>query len=166
MSAIWWMLLGAAGIVFAALLVLSGGWIAPSEQPIFDVRLAGYDTAAAQAFVDALSAEQRRLYLGVFRTLDTAFPVLLAATLLFGLWILAGAGWRFSQICAAFFAAAYLVADLWENALVAEILRSTATVDADLVARASALTVSKWVTLGLGLYLTGAAWLRGPGWTR
>ena len=74
-----------------ALTVLVGAvlsyWALPQVQAAagglepFDLRWSGYDLTAARAFLTALSAAGRALYLGPVRLIDTAFPILLTLTL-------------------------------------------------------------------------------------
>jgi hypothetical protein len=160
MTAIWRMTAGAALVLFAALAVLSKVWLEPPGQVIFDSRVTGYDLAAATAFLDVLNDDQRRLYLGVFRTLDTAFPLLLALSLGMAVTMRSAAGWSARAVFALMATVAYLAADLSENMLVAQILREEGALDAALVSQASALTISKWVTLAVALYLTVLTWLK------
>ena len=141
-------------ILFAVLAVLSKGWLEPDGQVIFDSRVLGYDLTTAQRYLDALSEAQRRLYLGTFRTLDTAFPLVLTTTLVAVVlhhWRGGQRAMRGFSICLIL---AYLAFDLSENAVVAQILRSEEGASQALVARASALTTSKWLMLGLALMMT------------
>ena len=148
-----------AGLCFAALTVLTLGWLQPEGLAPFDSRLAGYSPEDARSYLAALPPEARALYLGPFRMLDTLFPVLLAATL-------AGLTWRLSEARHTLLRAAlmllpldYLAADLAENAKVAQILAFGPEAPDLLIAVASRLTQFKWGALALSLVALAVLWL-------
>ncbi|MDA7430024.1 hypothetical protein PGB28_16280 [Primorskyibacter aestuariivivens] len=124
----------------------------------FDLRPMGYDTAAARAFLDALSVEGRRFYLGTQHMLDAAYPPLLAVTL-----CLAAVLWLPRRLILAVAVAALvgMAADLLENRAVAAML-SAAPVEAtaEQIARASRFTIVKSgaTTLAMMLLLIGGVW--------
>lgn len=151
----------ASAVMFGALAVLSKFWLEPAGQVIFDSRVQGYDLAEAQAYLAAIDEGQRALYLGLFRTLDTAFPVLLALTLVVGVVIRAPGALGLLRMIALAATVAYLALDLSENAVVAQILRSGETVTEALVARASGLTMGKWIALSVAMFLAALTWGRG-----
>ncbi|MBM1310415.1 hypothetical protein JQT66_09585 [Sulfitobacter mediterraneus] len=155
--------LSAAGslALFLALAVLSKGWLEPDGMLIFDSRLAGYGLAEANTYLGALEAGQKQLYLGWFRWLDTVFPALLTFCLAGVVWGQARGVHPAMRLSLMIIPAAYLVMDLAENALVAEMLRSAA-LDADTVGRASGFTIAKWGFLALSLGLCVWAWRWAP----
>tara|TARA_R110002049_G_scaffold140930_6_gene302344 strand:+ start:1452 stop:1967 length:516 start_codon:yes stop_codon:yes gene_type:complete len=149
----------AALLCFVALAVMSKFWLEPDGLIVFDSRLRGYDPAAARAYLAALSADQRALYLGAFRVLDTVFPIVLAGTLAGVIWRGAGVRLAMVRVLALLMPGVYLMLDLTENALVAVILRGQAT-DATIVL-ASALTQGKWLVLAVAMLLAVWAMRRG-----
>ncbi len=128
---------GLAWIWFAQLVPEAGG-LTP-----FDGRLLGYSYEDAQAFLVALSDQGRTVYLNDVRLLDTVFPVALGVLLAWPLWRLPGGSWRFLAV----WPIGYVIADLWENARVAGILRADVTSSPDVIAFASALTQTKYALL-------------------
>jgi hypothetical protein len=138
-------------------LVLSGGlpivlWLTPALSlpdgtGMFDTRLTGYSHAHALSYLSALTPEARALYLGPLRIADTVFPIGL-----FGLLVLIPRLGPFPRLAAivAVAATAYLALDLFENALIAGLLRvDPPLVDPAAVARASAVTSAKFVAFAL-----------------
>lgn len=138
--------------LFAVLAILSKGWLEPDGVLIFDSRVMGYDLAAAEAYLSALSPDARALYLGPFRQLDTVFPIVLGLTLVGALWLSSMDLSLLARIAILAVPVLYVWADLQENARVAGIL-SGGGGDAALVAAASRLTQLKWLTLGFGMLL-------------
>lgn len=135
--------LGLSVLLFLALAVLSKSWLEEGGMVIFDSRVLGYDRGTAEALIEALKEEQLALYLGLFRLLDTLFPIALCLTLL----LLARRLGGIVAVLAGAAALAYLFFDLRENALVAEMLRSGTDLTDTLVASASSATLLKWTTL-------------------
>lgn len=125
------------------------------QQP-FDLRVLGYSAAEAQAYLDALHPVQVTFYGGILRLLDTAFPML------FGLWLfLSARALDVRPHVLIWLGPAYALADLTENALIAQILKwHEAQVPADLVVWASAATQAKFVLLAVTLILLGRAGLK------
>ena len=136
--------LGVSGVLFVALAVLSKGWLEPGGALIFDSRVAGYDGAEARAYFTSLEPRAVDLYLGLFRVLDTFFPIFLTLAIL----LLARRTQGPIGLAAIPAALAYLFFDLRENALVAEMLRAGKEMSDALVVSASGATLMKWVTLG------------------
>lgn len=136
-----------AALLFAALAVLSNLWLQPAGQLVFDSRVAGYSLAEARAFLEVLNADQVALYLGLFRWIDTVFPVLLAVTLV--ALIANRKGRDLLRGVAAIAAFLYLFFDLRENALVARMLKTSENLSEELVASASMATMVKWGALAV-----------------
>ncbi|NNE51128.1 MAG: hypothetical protein HKN30_01850 [Sulfitobacter sp.] len=147
---------GLSMALFLALAVLSKGWLEPGGALVFDSRLRGYDADAARAYLAALGPDAVALYLGLFRVLDTCFPILLTLSIL----LLARRAGPVPGVFPMIAVLAYLFFDLRENALVSEMLRAGAGVSDVLVQTASRATVLKWVLLGASaLLLAGAHFL-------
>lgn len=113
---------------------------------IFDNRPLGYGLDDAQIFLKALKADGLELYLTLQRTLDTLFPILFSIAMPWALWLLTE-DWkkplRFAVCLAGFIGP---MCDLTENHFVAGLLRAGPDgVTAQMVAQASAFSVTKWV---------------------
>ena len=145
--------------LFAALGILSKGWLEPEGLPIFDARLVGYDLTAAQAYLQGLTEDARELYLGLFRWLDSLLPVALFLTLAGLLWQGSAGHWVPLRALIMCLPVLYLVADLLENAQVAEMLRAGVPLDAAMVRVASTYTQMKWLSLGLCFVMIMVGWL-------
>ena len=150
----------ASVVLFAALAVLSKGWLEPAGQVIFDARLAGYGVAEAAAYLGALTEEGRKLYLGLYRVLDTLLPLCLSLTLALLIGQLCTGG-RLLRALLLLLPLVYLGADLGENAAVARLLAAPGGVDAGRVAVASSLTQLKWLSLAACLMAIAGGWLGG-----
>lgn len=152
-----WGISALAAVLFAVLAVMSVAYLETEAGGPFDGRLAGYSWDAAKAYLAALKPAQQALYTGSFRLLDTIFPTVLAASLVLWARHLAPRPWR---IVFYLLAALYLVADLVENALVAQMLAIGAeNISPYPVAIAALFTKAKWAFLGLtffGLAVSGA----------
>ncbi len=85
----------------------------------FDMRPFGYSVEAAEEFNNALSEEGRVFYLDTQHWLDTFFPALLAASLIWSALILWEGVLRWAMVALALVSA---VADYLENATVARFL--------------------------------------------
>lgn len=120
----------------------------------FDSRFFGYSAAEGQAYLAALSDEARRVYLGDVRLLDTVFPICLGTLLAWLMIRLAPGVWR----ALAILPVAYLAADLWENARVAQILLHEAPT-AQMIVAASQLTVAKYGFLMVTVIALGAVFV-------
>ncbi|UWR23267.1 hypothetical protein [Sulfitobacter sp. S190] len=136
--------------LLTALTVLSIGWLQPGGLRIFDSRLLGYDVADAQTYIDSLTPAARGLYLGVFRVLDTLFPVFASAAMIGAVLVGKGRAW----VPALAIPVAFLALDLTENALVGQMLREGPA----LAETASRITMAKWGSFFTGLLLALAAW--------
>lgn len=153
-----WVVAVAAAVCFVALAVIAEIMIEPAGLSIFDSRLAGYSLAEAQTFVVALSEGQRAVYLGLFRGLDTVFPVLLTVSLLGAIWLNTGGEPARTRGAAMAGPVLYASFDLLENAHVARILILGEGVQAPLVETAARYTQAKWMCLALGLLVVFWAW--------
>ena len=126
--------------------------------PIFDLRFLGYDRTAAEALLRALGTEGRAFYLNAQQWLDTAFPAVLALTLV--LWFRRTAGQGGGRVLSAL-AVLGAALDYAENSLVRGMLASGT---ADGVEWASRMTLMKSavgaVVLAAALLLVMAAALR------
>jgi hypothetical protein len=123
---------------------------------LLDGRLNGYDVEAVTRYLALLSAENRRVYIGPFRALDTIVPPLLAATFTAIIWTLGSTLWRIMVV----FPLIYVIADLRENTLVGQLLQVT-TIDAETVSRASDMTQLKWLFPVLSLAMVFWLWRKG-----
>lgn len=146
-------------VLFVALLVITGRALTPDGLAPFDSRFTGYSAEEARKYMAALARVQgTETYLGVFRALDTVFPVLLALTFLGAIWVNTGAlglPWRVLLVAAP---ALYLYTDLFENARVAQMLVAGPDVASGLVRKASTLTQVKWICVAASLATIVAAW--------
>ena len=151
-----------AGLCFAGLAVMSKLWIEPPGQAIFDARLFGYDVAAVDAFLLALSPEGREIYLGPFRVLDTVFPALAALALGAVIWRQSAGLHTVARLGMLVLPASYLMMDYAENALLADIIwRGVGAVE-QTVLRASQFTTAKWALLGLSGLAALGSWRIAP----
>ncbi len=121
----------------------------------FDMRIMGYDQAAAQLYLDTITPEGRLFYLEVQQMLDTYFPALLALSLILTLYRLAP---RLPILFAFPVIAAFI--DYTENALVGDILLSD-RVPGDLVQLASLMTGLKYAFISLTILTILFLWRRG-----
>lgn len=160
---VFWILLGATLLVYGAIVLWSLPQISSAAGGLtpFGLRPAGYNLVEAKAFLTALGTEGRAFYLGPQHGLDTAYPALLAATLiwatLWGFGDLPGA----ARVLLVLPALAGTGFDYHENVRVAGLLREEAPTAA-MVGAASFATVAKSVAttvamiivlVGLGLRL-------------
>jgi len=138
------------GLVYALLLGIGALWLMPASggQLPPDTWITGYDQARLAGWLAALTEEGRALYLGPIRWLDTLFPPLLGL-------LLASAIWRLGRVWLAMVPFLYTATDLWENAVLAGIVRAN---DAALADHASSLTQGKYALLGLALALLWMVW--------
>ena len=141
-----WVLFAAMITVYLVMVLWTLPEIAASADGLkaFDVRPAGYSETQARAFLTALSADGRVLYLGVQHRLDTAYPALVALTLIYALfWAFPRSG---NAARVAFFVVptAAAVFDYLENARVGAMLAmAPQDVTADMISAASSATVIK-----------------------
>ena len=126
----------------------------------FDLRVFGYDLAAAETYLAALGAPGRALIEGPIATWDTAFPVAFAIFL--ALSCLSQGPGRLARI-GALTALAYLAADLAENAAIRRLVAGPVPPDPLAVSGASLLTQLKYAALAAtGALLLAARSVRGP----
>lgn len=145
-------------LVWYSVMVLkpSAGGLLP-----FDERVLGYTFDDAKAYLTALSNGGRAVYLVEVRILDTVFPIFLALYLGYLAMHLAG-DWMhpWSRMILVLPAAGYVLMDLCENALVAEILRAGPQgITTDMVALASEFTVTKWFLVLVSFGVPAVLWL-------
>ncbi|WP_372890806.1 hypothetical protein [Rhodosalinus sp.] len=149
-------LAAATGAVYAALLWF--GVVRLTQEagglPPFDVRPLGYDHAAAEAYLAALSEAGQHLRLGPVGALDTAFPIMLGV-------LLAALLWRLGRPWLAPLPLLYSAADLWENARVRAMIEAgPERVTPAMAEGASAVTQGKYALLVMSLALLWAVWRR------
>ncbi len=140
---------GLAWVWFAELVPAAGG-LTP-----FDGRLSGYTAEEGDAFLQALTPTGREVYLGTVRSLDTLFPICLAATLAAPILYLGKGVWR----VLAFLPLGYMAVDLMENAQVARLLQADVTT-AEMFDAASRLTVTKYALLVASMIALVAVFMR------
>lgn len=122
MKTAFWIVFAAMVAVYAVMLLwtlptisAAAGGLAP-----FDMRPMGYSFEEAKAFLAALSAEGKELYLRTQHMLDLFYPALLAVTLILATILLTGSGWlRWLLIVPA---VAGMVFDYMENFAVGRML--------------------------------------------
>lgn len=148
---------GLAAACFAALGVLTKRHLSPDGLDPFDAHLTGYTHGEARGYIAALAETGgTEVYLGLYRQLDTAFPVLLTLTFLGAIWIASRALPMLVRLAFALAPVGYLWADLTENARVADMLRAGDAVDPSMVGSASTFTQIKWSFVGLSvIFLLG-----------
>ncbi len=153
-----WVSAVSAALCLVALAVLTRLSLEPDGLPIFDSRLMGYSAPEARGFLSALNADQVAQYLGIFRQLDTVFPLLLAFSLGGTLWLnTVWVAWPLRAVLLVL-PVIYLICDLSENAKVAVMLRSGVDVSDQIIAQASRLTQIKWVVLGVSMLTCLVVW--------
>jgi len=157
-----WVLFAAMMTVYLVMVLKTLPEIAASADGLkaFDVRPAGYSESQARAFLTALSDDGRALYLGVQHWLDTAYPALVAVTLVFALfWAFPRAG-NAARVAFMGVPAGAAVFDYLENARVGAMLAvAPQEVTADMIAAASSATVIKsgLATVAFVMLLLGLA---------
>ena len=133
----------------------------------FDMRPLGYTVADVQEYLSRLNDRGRAVYLVEMRLLDSVFPPALALLMGAVLWHLARPWHLWSRMLLLMPIAGYLVMDLCENALVAELLRAgAAAFDHKTAVLASEFTITKWALIVVSVILLvgfGVRRLRGPG---
>jgi len=112
---------------------------------LFDNRRTGYSFKDASEFISALSDDGKAIYLGIQKYLDTLFPILMAISLPWALWMLT-TSWAKPYryfICAVAFIGP--MCDLMENASVRVMLHAGPDgLTEQMVATASRWSVTKW----------------------
>lgn len=151
-----------AAFCFLALSYLNYAYLSPGTLLNLDTHPLGYDLNDARTYVGALSRVEVAVYTGPYRVLDTLFPICLAAFLAMLLHECTR-GWSIvSQLLLLVLPGAYLVMDLAENALLAQLVASdVGDLRAEAVNLASKFTVSKFVLLGATLLAIAAACFMG-----
>jgi hypothetical protein len=155
------LILWVLSLLALTLLMVMNLWSVPTiqldtaGQDIFDNRPSGYGLDDAKAIIGPLYEGERAglsLYLGLQRKLDTLFPILFAVSVPWALWILTEAWEKPHRIGICLIAFIGPMCDLTENYLVAGLLRAGPdAITADMVARASAFSVTKWVLDGVAV---------------
>jgi hypothetical protein len=146
MKAIFWLVFAAMAAVYATMLIWTlptitaeAGGLAP-----FDMRPLGYSLDEAKAFLSALSADGRDLYLNVQLWLDLFYPALLAVSLIFATILLAPPGLlRWLLILPAVLG---MVFDYLENFSIGRMLEA----GPDALTEALAAEASRWTILKSG----------------
>lgn len=138
------------GAVYVAMLGIGILWLVPASGGFLppDTWITGYDPARMTGWMMALEQRALTLYLGPIHWLDTVFPPLFGL-LLASVILRLGRGWL------AMVPFLYTATDLWENAVLRDILRSG---DVSLADHASALTQGKYALLALALALLWMVW--------
>lgn len=154
----------AASIYFLMMSVTLAHIEAVSSQVPFDMRPSGYGPTEAAALLDALGAEGRDYYLSRQIALDTAYPAMLALTMIGAIcWL----GQRMANRRLVRFGIALSVAsalfDYVENLGIMAMISSWPEVSVPLVYAASSATVLKSVTTTLAVLLV---LMVGFNWTR
>ncbi|GAA6201921.1 hypothetical protein [Aquicoccus sp. SU-CL01552] len=158
--------------VFAAALAVYGamvGWTLPAISrdaaglAPFDMRPMGYSVAEARAFLAALGAEGRALYLGPQHALDLVYPALLAVVLIGAVRALIGPLWLRWGL--SLLALGGVAADYLENARVGAMLRDDGMLPGAAITAASHATQAKAgltsvVMLAVCAGLARAAWTK------
>ena len=131
----------------------------PNGLDPFDSRFLGYSAEDARSYIAALArAGGTDTYLGVFRTLDTVFPLALTITFLGTLWLNTASLGLPLRMLLLFCPLLYLVADLLENAQVAAMLIAGPEGSATFVEKASRMTQIKWFGVAVSLAAMTATW--------
>jgi hypothetical protein len=153
---LFWIIVAATLVVYFVMLAWSIPRLsaAAGGLAIFDMRPAGYDFAAAQAFLSALTPEGKAFYLGVQHRLDLAYPALLAIATSWAILIVAPPGWGRIRYLLILPAIAGMAFDYLENLAVTAMLQAGAEgVTPELVARASGFSRAKAAFSSLSLIL-------------
>ncbi|MCF6233636.1 MAG: hypothetical protein L3J36_11160 [Rhodobacteraceae bacterium] len=145
-------------LVFALMLTVYGAmvfWTLPAISEgaggmmAFDLRPTGYTVAEARAFLDSLSDEARAIYLGPQRMLDMAYPALLGLVLGGALWSLVT--YSMLRWVLIFVVGGSVLADYYENFLVAQMLVENETASDALISNASRATIAKSALAGAAM---------------
>lgn len=154
---------GLSAALFVFLVVLGKGWLEQGGFAVFDAHFGGYSVEGAREYLAELAQAGRTdLYLGVFRWVDTVFPLLLSFTLAGVIWTQAWGMPVAVRGLVALTPCFYLGLDLAENAAVAHMLQFGPQVSAGAILQASAYTVAKWICLALAMLLAVWAWRLSP----
>jgi hypothetical protein len=115
----------------------------------FDLRPTGYSVDEARAFLGALSDSGRAVYLGPQHMLDLVYPALLAVVLIGAVRVLFQGAWLRAGLSGIILAG--MVADYVENAVVAQLLRSSGEAPAGMIRLANGATMVKSGLTGLAM---------------
>lgn len=119
----------------------------------FDLRPTGYSLAEAQTFLAALSEAGYAQYQGPQRWLDTAYPLLLAAVLMWAMWRLTDGQPDWMRLVLALLITGGASFDFLENLWVAQLLAAGPDgVVQSMVDRASSATVQKSMLTTVALF--------------
>lgn len=121
----------------------------------FDMRVIGYSTEDATAYLTTITPEGRLFYLEVQQMLDTFFPALLAVSLMMALFRLAP-----KLPVLYLFPISGALFDYYENAAVGQLLLTDAP-DQGLVEMASLLTGLKFASIAMSLLMILWFWQKG-----
>ena len=145
-------------LVFALTLAVYGAmviWTLPAISAgagglvAFDLRPTGYSVPEARAFLNSLSDEARAIYQGPQRLLDMAYPALLGLVLFGALrWSVAHPLLRKALILVVL---GSVLADYYENFLVAQMLVENETASEALIHSASRATIVKSTLAGIAM---------------
>lgn len=144
----------ATALAFAGLLSVTTRSLVPEAQGLhgFDWRVLGYTYAEAFDYLSALGPRGREAYLGTVRLFDTVFAAGLAGILGGLVWGALHRGTTIARLLLLLPVGGFLVMDLAENALVAEMLRQGAGgLDPATATRAAEFTVTKYVLLAVSV---------------
>ncbi len=153
-------LVGLAAVAMVAVMATMLGWSVPRLVELggahpFDVRFAGYGHDDAVVLLTRLGPEGRAFYDGVQLRLDTAFPILYfvaLSALLAAILGRAGVACPWRAIVAVVVVGVPTALDFAENAGIRDMLRlAPDAVTAEMVARASFWTTTKWQAAGFGV---------------
>ncbi len=145
-------------LVFALMLAVYGAmvlWTLPAISDgadglmAFDLRPTGYSVAEARAFLDSLSDEARAIYQGPQRMLDMVYPALLGLVLGGALWSLVTH--PMLRWVLVFVVGGSVMADYYENHLVAQMLVENEAATDALIASASRATIAKSTLAGVAM---------------
>jgi len=143
-------------LIFAAMLVVYGAmviWTLPAISDgagglmAFDLRPTGYSVSDARTFLASLSDEARAIYLGPQAWLDMAYPALLGLVLVGALRALVGHPALRRVLMLMVFAS--VLADYYENFLVAQMLVENEAASDALISSASRATIAKSALAGV-----------------
>jgi len=110
----------------------------------FDLRPSGYDFDEAKIFLNALSVEGVDFYQNVQLKLDTAYPALMAISLILAYWILSPIKWGIWRFVIFPFAIIAAIFDYLENAYICKMLQLGAdAITPEIVQTASGFSSNK-----------------------
>lgn len=159
---VFWVCAVTAGLFFVALVVVSKSTLETGGMLIFDSRVLGYKDPAAREYLAWIAGmpDARATYLGMFRQLDTVFPVLLTVAMGGGIWLNTRSSNMVRRVLMLGAPGAYLLMDLMENARVAEMLQAGVGVADQVIRQASSFTMMKWTLLVVSLLVLLNEWWR------